>query len=59
VQNGNCILVADDQDVESEVVVELLDPTHGQMGNCILLEVKTFQALCVVLHEDTLALGLS
>lgn len=29
VQDGHCVLVADDEDVEGEVVVELLYPAHG------------------------------
>lgn len=29
VQDGHCVFVADDEDVEGEVVVELLYPAHG------------------------------
>lgn len=57
-KDGHCVLVADDEDVQSEVVVELLDPAHGQVRNRVLLEVETFEAFGVVLDEHTLALRL-
>lgn len=59
VQYGHCVLVADDEDVEGEVVVELLYPAHGQVGDRVLLEVEALEAFGVVLYEDALALGLA
>ena len=39
-QNGDGILVTDNQDVECEIIIELFDPGHADIGNVVLFEVE-------------------
>jgi hypothetical protein len=59
VEDGDCVFIADDEDVQGEVVVELFQ--HGQCDvlDHVLLEVEPLKTLRVVLHQNALALGLT
>jgi hypothetical protein len=58
VEDGHRVLVADNEDVEREVAVELFDPCQGDVLDQVLLEVEPLEAFGVVLDQDALALGL-
>lgn len=57
-EDGHRVLVADNEDVEREVAVELFDPCQRNVLDQVLLEVESLEALGVVLDQDALALGL-
>jgi hypothetical protein len=58
VEDGVGVFVADDEDVQSEVLLEFFDTAEGQMMDEVVLEVEGFQTFGVVFDEDGLALGL-
>lgn len=57
-QDSHRVLVADDEDVQSEVFFEFLDPAHRDVVEDILLEVQSFKIFGVILNENTLSIGL-
>ena len=57
-QNGHSVLVADYEDMEREVVVELLQQGHRDVLDYVLFEVEALQAFRVVLHQHAFPLGL-
>ncbi len=57
-QDGHRVLVADYEDVEGEVAVELLRERHDQVGDGVLVEVEALKSLGTVLEEDAAALCL-
>jgi hypothetical protein len=58
-KQGDCVLIADYHNVQTEVYLKLFHPAQCDVGKRVLLEVKTLESFGIVLKKDTSALCLS
>jgi hypothetical protein len=59
VQDGNRILVARNQNMQTQIYFELLDPRQRNVWNLIVVETQVLQRFYIVLHQNAFPLCLS